>query len=70
MEKERFEVIYDQLIMYSHRMELFFYENKIPTRFCYNIDEVRFNLYVYSRRCLVFKYKDYKGQVTIPVDIK
>ena len=70
MEKEIFEVIYDQLIMYSHRMELFFYENQILTRFCYNIDEVLFDLYVYARRCLVFKYKDYKGQVEIPVDIK
>jgi len=56
--------------MYSHRMELFFYENQILTRFCYNIDEVLFDLYVYARRCLVFKYKDYKGQVEIPVDRK
>ena len=56
--------------MYSHRMELFFYENQILTRFCYNIDEVLFDLYVYARRCLVFKYKDYKEQVTIPVDRK
>ena len=70
MEKERFEVIYDQLIIYSHRMELFFYENQILTRFCYNIDAVVFDLYVYARGCLVFKNKDYKGQVEIPVDIK
>ena len=51
-------------------MELFFYENKIPTIFYYNIDEVVFNLYVDSRKYLVFNNKYYKGQVENQVDRK